>query len=213
MTTKYGFSSVRDQLVEDLSGAYPTKWEGFQGAKVLGEDVFGSPKPHPNAVLNLFEAENVGVAIPFAAYRASIGGVSALMSDKPGAVLPRRTLAATIHGMHVLRASASHAARVVVYYPLVCPDKACALNVKISLAEERMAATEKVYSAVIGQREGGLLSSPALGHILCVKCAKDVEVAYITWGSAVWEKLAPAFNLSRGREDLESLILTYGHGS
>ena len=204
MTTKYGFSSVRDQLVEDLRGAYPTKWEDFQGAKVLGEDVFGSPKPHPNAVLNLFEAGNVRVAIPFAAYRASIGGVSALMSDKPGSVLPPRTLATTIHGMHVLRSSASDAARVAVYreYPRVCPDKACALNVENSLAEERMMAMERIYSVVIGQREGGLLSSPALEHVLCAKCAKRVEVAHSTWGSAVWEKLAPAFNISRGWEDL-----------
>ena len=54
MTTKYGFSRVRDQLVQDLKGAYPTKWEAYQAAEVLGEDVFGSPKPHPNAVLNLW---------------------------------------------------------------------------------------------------------------------------------------------------------------
>ena len=199
MTTKYNFSSVRDQLVEDLRGAYPTKWEDFRGSKVFGEDIFGSPKPHPNAVLDLFEAESVRVAIPFAAYRASIGGVSALMSDKPGTVLPPRTLATTIHGMHVLRSSASDAARVAVYreYPRVCPDKACALN-----AKERMMMMEKIYSAVIGQREEGLLSSPALGHILCAKCAKRVEVAHATWGLAVWEQLAPAFGVSSSWNDL-----------
>ena len=204
MATKYGFSSVRDQLVEDLRVAYPTKWEDFQGAKVLGEDVFGSPKPHPNAVLNLFEVVNVRVAIPFAAYRASIGGVSALMSDKPGTVLPLSTLANAIHGMHVLRSSASDAARVTVYreYPRVCPDKGCTLNVEISLAEERMVAMEKIYSAVIGQREEGLLSLPALEHVLCAKCAKRLEVAYATWGSAVWKQLAPVFCVSRCWDDL-----------
>ena len=204
MTTKYGFTSVRDQLVEDLRGAYPTKWEDFQGAKDLGEDIFGSPKPHPNTVLNLFEAENVRVAVPFAAYRASIGGVSALMSYKPGTILPPRTLATTIHGMHILRSSASDAARVAVYreYPRVCPDKSCALSVEDSLAEERMVAMERIYSVVIGQREGGPLSSPPLEHVLCAKCAKHVEVAHSTWGSAVWEKLAPAFSISRGWEDL-----------
>jgi hypothetical protein len=199
MTTKYGFSSVRDQLVKDIRGAYPTKWEDFKGAKVLGEEFFGSPKPHPNAVLNLFEAENVKFAIPFAAYRASIGGFSALMSDKPGTVLPRRTLATTIYGMHVLRSSASDAARMAVYdgYLRVCSDKACSLSVEISKIEERMVAMEKIYSAVIGQREGGLLSLLSLGHLLCAKCAKPVEVAHSTWGSAVWEKLAAAFSISR----------------
>ncbi|KAF9646044.1 hypothetical protein BDM02DRAFT_319686 [Thelephora ganbajun] len=125
MTTKYGFFHVREQLIKDLKSAYPTKWEDFRTAKVLGEDIFGSPKPHPNAVLNLFEAQNVRFAIPFAAYRASVGGFSALISDKPGTVLPRHTLATTIHGMHVLRSMASHTARVVTYGGKlwVCPDE------------------------------------------------------------------------------------------
>lgn len=91
--TKYGFSGVRYQLLEGIKGVYPTKWKVFRIVNVLGEDVSGSPKPHPNAVLNLFEAQNVRFAIPFAAYRAPAGGFSSLMSDKPGTVLPRRTLA------------------------------------------------------------------------------------------------------------------------
>ena len=88
MVTKYGFSDVREQLVDDLKNAYPTKWEDFQTAKVLGEDVFGSPKPHPNAVLNLFLEQKIKLALPFTTYRASIGGFSALVSDEPSAVLP-----------------------------------------------------------------------------------------------------------------------------
>ena len=201
MTTKYGFSSVRDQLVKDLKSAYPTTWGDFQSARVLGEDFFRSPKPHPNAVLNLFEAENVRFAIPFAAYRASIGGFSGLMSDGHGAVLPRRTLATTVHGMHVLRSSASDAMRMAVYGGslLVCADEECILNVEV---EERRVAIERIYSVATGQREGGLLSSPSLGHIVCARCAKPVEVAHATWGSVVWEKLAPAFNASRGWDDL-----------
>ena len=204
MTTKYGFSSVRDQLVRDLRGAYPTKWEDFQSANVLGEDFFALPKPHPNAVLNLFEAENVRFAIPFAAYRASIGGFSALMSDRPGTALPPRTLATTIYGMHVLRSSASGAVRMALYgeYLRVCPDEGCILNVEIGHTEARMVAMEKIYSVVIGQREGGLLSSPSLEHLLCANCARPVELAHSTWGSVVWEKLAPAFNISRSWDDL-----------
>ena len=204
MTTRYGFSTVRDQLVRDLRGAYPTKWEDFQRGNVLGEDFFALPKPHPNAVLNLFEAEKVRFAIPFAAYRASIGGFSALMSDKPGATLPPRTLATTIHGMHVLRSSASDATRMALYgeYLRVCPDEGCVLNVEIGHVEARMAAMEKIYSAVVGQREGGLLSPPSLEHLLCADCAKPMEVAHSTWGSVVWEKLAVAFNVSRDLDDL-----------
>ena len=57
MTAKYGFSGIREALVQDLKGAYPTKWEDFETAKVLGEDVFGSPRPHPNAVLKVLDPE------------------------------------------------------------------------------------------------------------------------------------------------------------
>jgi hypothetical protein len=103
MTAKYGFSDVREQLVEDLKSAYPTKWEAYQAAEVLGEDVFGSPKPHPNSVLNLFTEQRIKFALPFAAYRAALGGFSSLTSDKPGTVLPRLTLASTIYGMERIR--------------------------------------------------------------------------------------------------------------
>lgn len=63
---------------------------------------------------NLFEAQNIRFSIPFAAYRASIGGFRALMNDKPGTVLSRRALA-TFQGMHTLSISASDSARMVAY--------------------------------------------------------------------------------------------------
>ena len=156
----------------------------FQNADVLGEDVFGSPKPHPNAVLKLFEAGSIRFAIPFAAYRAAIGGFSVLMSDKPGTVLPRRTLATTVYGVHVLQYSATHAARIAAYgrYLRVCPDKACALSVETAAVEERIVAMENIYSAVMEQREGGLLSPPSLGRLPCERCAKSVYVAHAAWG-------------------------------
>ena len=204
MTTKYGFSEIRGQLIKDLEGAYPTRWEDFETAKVLGEDVFGSPKPHPNAVLNLFEAQNVRFAIPFAAYRASIGGLLALMSDGPGTVLPRRILATTIHGMHVIRSLASHAARVIAYggsLP-VCPDKICALNVGIDPIEKRMEVLEKIYDSMVDGREGGALASPSLGHLLCSKCANNIEVVHAPWRSFCWKNLAPAFAVSDSWDDL-----------
>jgi hypothetical protein len=206
MATKYGFSNVRDQLIGDIRGAYPTKWEDFRSARVLGEDTFGSPKPHPNAVLNLFEAESLRFAIPFAAYRASIGGVSTLMSEKPGACLPRRALATSIQGWHTLLFIFSDASRLATYerYLRVCPEKACALNVGIRPVEERIKVLEKIYLAMVEQREGGVLSPPAMGNLLCVSCAKSVEVNHATWGSAVWERLPLVFVVSNGWDDLRS---------
>jgi len=204
MTTKYGFSDVRDQLVKDLKGAYPTRWEDFENTRILGEAVFGSPKPHPNAVLNLFVEQDIRFAVPFAAYRASIGGFSALMSDKPGTVLPRRTLATTIHGMHVLRSMASRVARVIAYGGgfRACPDRTCVLNIEINLIEKRMEVLEKIYNAVIDEREGGVLSPPSLGRLLCAKCTRTITAVHATWGSTSWKKLALVFAFSHSWDGL-----------
>ena len=204
MTTKYGFSDVRNQLIKDLKGAYPTKWEDFQTAKVLGEDIFGSPKPHPNAVLNLFVSQNVRFAIPFAAYRASIGGFSALMSDKPGAVLPRHTLATVIHGMHVIRSQASHAARAIAYggHLGTCSDEMCILKVGIVPVGKRMEVLEKIYNSMVDEREGGVLSPPSLEHSLCLKCTKNIEAIHPPWGSFFWENLASAFSVPDSWDNL-----------
>ena len=66
-------------------------------------------------MLERFEVQNVKFAIPFAAYRASIGDFSELISDKPGTALPRRILATTIYSMHLLQDMAAYAARMIVY--------------------------------------------------------------------------------------------------
>ena len=76
LATKYGFSDVRDGLVGDLKSSYPAKWEDFRATEVLGEDIFGSHKPHPNAILNLFLEQKITFGLPFAAYRAGRAGFS-----------------------------------------------------------------------------------------------------------------------------------------
>ena len=205
MTTKYGFNDVRDQLLKDLRGAYPTRWEDFKAAKVLGEAIFGSPKPHANAVLNLFEAQNVKFAIPFAAYRASIGGFSALTSTQPGAVLPRPTLATTIHGMHVMRSMACRAARVIAYtgHLPVCSDKVCILKVGTNPTKKRMEALGKIYDSIIDEREGGMLTPPSLGRLLCAECTNIVEAVYVPWvRSCCWKELVSVFGVSNGWGDV-----------
>jgi hypothetical protein len=198
MTTKYGFSDVRNQLVKDLEGAYPTKWEDFQSAKVLGEDIFGSPTPHPNAVLNLFGEQDLKFAIPFAAYRASIHGFAALTSDKPGMVLTRHTLATTTRGMHIFRLTTAHGARMVAYSGVlwVCSDKKCALGVDTSPIKPRLEAVGKIYDAMVDQRKDGELSSPRFGNLLCAECARRVAAAYAIWGKVCWERLGSVFNVS-----------------
>jgi len=200
MATKYGFSDVRNQLLKDLKGAYPTEWEAYQAADVLGEDVFGLPKPHPNAVLNLFVTQNVRFALPFAAYRASLSGFSALMSDKPGTVLSRQTLASTIHGRGEIRRVMTQAAQVIAYKEKlhsVCPAEACVLNARTRSMERRMEALTKLYDAIIGEREGGVLSTPSLGGLTCAGCTKEIEATQSTWSRACWELLPAAFSVAK----------------
>ena len=113
----YGTASqAHDQLIKNIGGAYPAnertpRLQRFSAS----EGVFGSPKPHPNAVLDLFEAQNTGFAISFAAHRPATGGFSTLTSDKPAPALPRRTLATVIHDIREIGSLVSHATRVINY--------------------------------------------------------------------------------------------------
>jgi len=204
IATKYDFSDLREQLVEDLKGAYPTKWEDFQSARVLGEDVFGSPKPHPNAVLNLFVTQDVRFAKPFASYRASLGGIVPLMSDEPGTVLPRNTLAFTIYGMGAVQRIMSHAAYTIVYVRNlgVCPDRACVLNVGINPPERRTEALKKVCNVLFGERQGGVLSAPSLGDLTCAECTKELEASHARCRGSCWELLPTAFVAAKSWDEL-----------
>jgi hypothetical protein len=181
MTTKYGFSDVREQLVEDLKGAYPTTWKAYRAAEVLGEDVFGSPKPHPNAVFNMFAEQNIKFALPFAAYRAALGGFPSLTSDESGTVLPRLTLASIIYGMEKIRDGLAQHAHSIIYdgSPRVCLQKVCVLNVGISPIERRMEALKKIFDVMINQSKGDVLSPLVFGDLVCANCAKLLECAHL----------------------------------
>jgi hypothetical protein len=205
MTTKYDFSDVRDQLIKDIKGAYPTKWEVYQAAEVLGEDVFRSPKPHPNAVLNLFLEQNIRFALPFAAYRASIHGLSALMSDKPGTVLPRNILATTTYGMHLVKVLMGQAARIIVYEGNlgVCADRKCVLSVGINPMEQRVEALKKLHHAMfLVKRDGGELRPLPLGHLACAKCAKVIQAAHDMCRSICWARLPPMFSVAKSWDEV-----------
>jgi len=205
MATKYGFSDVREALVEDLKGAYPTKLEDFRAARVLGEDVFGSPKPHPNAVLNLFVAQNVRFAIPFASYRASLGGFLALMSDEPGTVLPRHTLACTVHGMGLTQRMRPVTAYTIGYVTnlLVCTERGCLLDVgAINDGEQRAEVMMKISDVMLGEREGGLLSIPSLEHLTCAKCAKALLAPYTTHSITCWDILPAVFGVAKSWDEV-----------
>ena len=204
MATEYGFTDVREALVEDLKGAYPTKFEDFEAARVLGEDVFGSPKPHPNAVLNLFVAQNVRFAIPFAYYRASIGGFSALMSDQPGTVLPRHTLACAIYGMGMAQRMMPTTVRTIsfVLNLTVCSDRSCILNVDINPYERRTEAVGKLSDIMYGGRQGDVLSAPSLGGVTCARCTAPLKLWHAACRSTCWGILPTAFAVAKSWDEV-----------
>ena len=181
MTAKYGFSDVREALVEHLKGAYPTKWEDFETAKILGENVFGLPKPHPNVVLNLLLEQRIKFALPFAAYRAALAGFSSLTSDGPGTALPRLTLASIIYGMEKMRREMVQLSHSIVYDGnlRVCPQEECVLNVGTNPIERRMEALKKIFNIMIKKSKGDLLSPLLLGDLICVNCSKILEDAHL----------------------------------
>ena len=183
MTAKYGFPDIREALVGELKGAYPTKWEDFETAQVLGEDIFGSPKPHPNAVLSLFLEQNVKFASPFAAYRAGLSSPSSLASDEPGAMLSRSDLASIIHGMGELRRVATVAAHSIVYIGNlgVCFESDCVLHAGLNRMEQRIEALNTVYNAMVARNEVDMLAPPSLGNLICEGCANQLETKHLNW--------------------------------
>ena len=205
MATKYGFSDVRKQLLHSLEGAYPTKWEAYRTASVLGEGVFGSPSPHPNAVLNLFLEQKVRFAIPLAAYRAALGGFSSLISDKPGAMLPRLTLACTIYGMEVMRGRVSKFAYSTICNMSAkgCRDKKCLINGDVGPTETSMAQRlDRICDAIIKEGKGEVFSSLSFGRIFCAGCVKPAERDYAVWCKVVWKDLPRIFGVGKSWEEV-----------
>ena len=185
MTTKYGFSDIHEALAEDIKAAYPKKWEDFETATVLGEDVFGAPKPHPNAVLNLFLEQRMKFALPFAAFRAGLGGPSVLASEEPGAVLPRHTLASIIHGMGGMRRAMTYTAQTIAYTYIWdmggCSEGVCILN------DGLMEVLKKISDVLSESSEDDVLSSLRYEDLFCVDCARRLRNShrgcrkYIFW--------------------------------
>ena len=178
MATKYGFSNVHEPLVECIKDAYPTQWAHFVAAKVLGEEIFGSPKPHPSAVLNLFLEHNIKFALPFAAYRACIGGFRTLVGGEPCAVLPHSSLLALTRGMGTLERVTIHSTHLIAYTEDlgVCPESVCVLSAGIGSAKQRLEALNKIFDIMLEGRRGDVLSPLSLKTtLMCVNCAEKLE--------------------------------------
>ena len=201
MATKYSFYDVREQLIHILNGAYPTDWEAYQTAGVVGEDVFGLPKPHPNAVLNLFLEQNIRFAIPLASYRAALGGLPSLLSNEPGLRLPRLALAFTIYGIDTIRSEVSQFAHSIVCNMGLkeCHEEGCVVNGGVSPPDQRLEELNQVYDDLVKKGKGDVFSF-SLGDAVCVNCAVGPEQAYRFWCTCIWEGFPRIFGVGESWE-------------
>jgi hypothetical protein len=105
VSTKYEMPNLRTQILETIRDAYPENFQRLDPSKTLGENVFSGPKPHPNAVLNLFVQQKVTSALPMAYYMAARRGLDSLMDGRlrSGTTLSGQTLKSAINGLMVLR--------------------------------------------------------------------------------------------------------------
>jgi len=97
--------NLRARLLEAIRDAYPKNFERLDPSKALGENVFDEPKPHPNAVLNLFVQQKVRSALPMAYYMAARRGLDSLMDTRlpTSATLSGQTLRSAMRGLMALR--------------------------------------------------------------------------------------------------------------
>ena len=105
MAAKYEISTVRSQVLDVVSDAYPETFEGLAPSKLIGESVFSGPTPHPNEVLNLFVQRNLTSALPMAYYMAARRGLGSLMNRRlpTSARLSPEVLQVAIEGFVALR--------------------------------------------------------------------------------------------------------------
>ena len=204
MSTKYGFFDVREQLIHSLKGAYPIKWEAFQAASVLGEDVFGSPKPHPNLVLNLLLEQNVRFAIPIAAYRAALGGFPSLINNEPGTALPRLALASAFYGMDIIRSEVARCAHSIVCDMSLkgCRDGRCVVNGGVNSPEQRMEGLKKIHGALVKEGMYDVLSPPSFSGVVCTDCETAAWKGYHRLCATIWENLPRIFRVGKSWEEI-----------
>ena len=81
------------------------------GCKGSWRSHFRIARTPPQRNAETFQGKEYQIRDSFAVYHAAIGGFSALMSDKPGTDLTRRTPATTVYGVNTLQPLATHTAR------------------------------------------------------------------------------------------------------
>jgi len=201
---------LRAQLLETIRDAYPENFEGLGPSKTLGENVFDGPKPHPNAVLNLFVQQKVTSALPMAYYMAVRRGSNSLMDGRlpTGAMLSGQTLRCAISGLIALRemelkethriicTSSNH----VDCTSMDCPPRRSGGR----LDAEIIGAHQRIFDRITGSAVGGtkILQVLSAGEFaedmeskFCQVCVEKMQAAHVEVRRKAWAALPEVFCL------------------
>ena len=207
MTTSYKIDNVCEQILEDLRDAYPITFEAYEKSETLGERVFGTPKPHPNAVLKLFETCNVAFALPFAYYRACTAGTLALTSMEPPLRLPPRVLAAAVAGQSRLKARELQVVRQLLFdrpaKKLSCSGWFCPGSHETNHKRSGQTSPyERLFNSISSQSSEvemavSILETKVLADdAFCAKCLERYNACLRGTREEIWASLPRMFGLS-----------------
>lgn len=207
MTTKYKLDDIREQILVDIQDAYPETFEAYEASNILGEEIFGSPRPHPNAVLNLFRQCGVASALPYAHYLACKGGLSSLTTTTTGAALSAPVLATTVRGLGKLKAAELKVANKILFQQkqYKCSRFLCLTGVSVT---SEMLGDEPVFQSIFksvvdisSEMVTTALETPkfhaaAAKSLFCTKCVEAWLKFHREAREEVWGALPEWFELS-----------------
>ena len=213
VSANYKMPNLRTRLLETIRDAYPENFQGLHPSKTLGENVFDRPRPHPNAVLNLFVQQKVTSALPMAYYMAARRGLDSLMDTRlpANATLSGQTLRSAMRGLMALREMELKETHRVVFAIkdtsncVDCSSRGCpSLCPKEPLDTEFIGAHQQTFERITGTAVGGtrilqVLSTSDFAEDteseFCQVCAEKIQVAHAEVRRKAWAALPEVFGL------------------
>ena len=206
--------NLRARLLETIRGAYPDTFEGLDPSKALGENVFDTPKPHPNAVLNFFVQHKVTSALPMAYYMAARRGLDSLMDTRlpSSATLSGQTLRSAMRGLMALREMEFKETHQIVFgikdvtNRVGCSSTDCpSRSPRGPSAAGTVGAHQRVFDRIAGSAVGGTRVLQVLSaseftdpeSTFCGVCVEKMQVAHADVRRKAWAALPEVFGLMR----------------
>ena len=207
VTAKYEMPAVRSQILEIIRDAYPVTFEGLDPSKVLGENIFSGPTPHPNAVLNLFVQQRLASARPMAYYMAARRGLNSLMDRRlpRSATLSPEILQTAIRGLMELREMELKATHNLIFGSKdsrSCSRPNC--SSRNAAGPGIPEARQKIVDRIVGSVHSGtkLLQVLSLREVcggdclgFCEDCVRGWESGHAGVRKEAWAALPDVFGL------------------